>query len=57
MVHGGAHPFNLLRIPRSAGGFRLIDPEGVAGDPALELGVILRNLKETSPTAHRWRRG
>jgi streptomycin 6-kinase len=46
LVHGDAHPFNLLRVPGSAGGFRLIDPEGVVGDPALELGVILRNLKD-----------
>ena len=43
LVHGDAHPFNVLR---HAGGFRLIDPIGIAGDPALELGVIMRNLKD-----------
>ena len=54
LVHGDAHPFNLLQArgqargqaPGQAGGFRLIDPEGVAADPALELGVIIRNLKD-----------
>jgi streptomycin 6-kinase len=45
LIHGDAHPFNLLRVPGSADGFRLIDPEGVAAGPALELGVIMRNLK------------
>jgi len=46
LVHGDAHPFNLLRTPGDAGQFRLIDPEGVAADPAMELGVIMRNLKD-----------
>jgi hypothetical protein len=27
-------------------GVRLIDPEGVAADPALERGVMMRNLKD-----------
>jgi streptomycin 6-kinase len=46
LVHGDAHPFNLLRVPGHAGGFRLIDPVGVAAQPGLELGVIMRNLKD-----------
>jgi streptomycin 6-kinase len=46
LVHGDAHPFNLLQAPGHAGGFRLIDPEGVAAEPPRELGVILRNLKD-----------
>jgi streptomycin 6-kinase len=46
LVHGDAHPFNLLQAPGQAGGFRLIDPEGVAAEPPLELGVIIRNLKD-----------
>jgi streptomycin 6-kinase len=46
LVHGDAHPFNLLQVPGQAGEFRLIDPEGVAAEPALELGVIIRNLKD-----------
>jgi streptomycin 6-kinase len=46
LIHGDAHPFNLLRVTGQAGGFRLIDPEGVAAGPALELGVIMRNLND-----------
>ena len=46
LVHGDAHPFNLLQVPGTDGQFRLIDPEGVAGSPALELGVVLRNLDD-----------
>lgn len=46
LVHGDAHPYNLLRVPGQAGGFRLIDPEGVAADPALELGVTISHLKD-----------
>jgi len=46
LVHGDAHPFNLLQVPGQAGEFRLIDPEGVAAEPPLELGVIIRNLKD-----------
>ncbi len=46
VVHGDAHPFNLLQVPGAAGRFRLIDPEGVTAGPALELGVILRNLDD-----------
>lgn len=46
LVHGDAHPFNLLQVPGQAGGFRLVDPEGVAAGPALELGVIISNLKD-----------
>lgn len=46
LVHGDAHPFNLLRVMGPAQGFRLIDPEGVVAEPALELGVIMRNLKD-----------
>jgi streptomycin 6-kinase len=46
LVHGDAHPFNLLQVPGEPGEFRLIDPEGVAAEPPLELGVIIRNLKD-----------
>lgn len=46
LVHGDAHAFNLLQVPGQAGGFRLIDPEGVAADPALELGVIMNHLND-----------
>lgn len=46
LLHGDAHPLNLLRVPGHADRFRLIDPEGMIAEPALELGVIMRNLKD-----------
>lgn len=44
LVHGDGHPDNLLEDPRSGAqaSFRLIDPEGLASEPAHELGVTLR---------------
>jgi streptomycin 6-kinase len=61
LVHGDAHPWNVLEA-RSDGSetgpgssFRLIDPEGLASEPAHELGVVLRGwnqeLLETDPAA------
>jgi streptomycin 6-kinase len=44
LVHGDAHPFNLLQA--SDGAFRLIDPEGLASEPAHDLGVILRDFND-----------
>lgn len=44
LVHGDAHPFNLLRA--GDGAFRLIDPEGLASEPAHDLGVILRGFND-----------
>ena len=46
LVHGDAHAFNLLQVPGHPGEFRLIDPEGVAASRALELGIIISNLKD-----------
>lgn len=52
LVHGDAHPWNMLEAPGSAGGraaeprFRLVDPEGSASEPAHDLGVILRGWNE-----------
>jgi streptomycin 6-kinase len=53
LVHGDAHPWNVLEAPRDdlAGGrgelsFRLIDPEGLASEPAHDLGVVLRGWNE-----------
>ena len=39
-----AHPFNLLQA--SDGSFRLIDPEGLASEPAHDLRVILRDFND-----------
>jgi streptomycin 6-kinase len=41
LVHGDAHPANVLEDP--AGGFKLIDPEGLASEPAHDLGIALRD--------------
>jgi aminoglycoside phosphotransferase (APT) family kinase protein len=57
LVHGDARPFNLLQVPGHAAGFRLIDPEGVAAEPALELGVMMRNLKDGLAEANQRKHG
>ena len=44
LVHGDAHPFNLLQA--GDGSFRLIDPEGLASEPEHDLGVILRAFND-----------
>jgi streptomycin 6-kinase len=52
LVHGDAHPWNILEantsdvtaVPEKR--FRLIDPEGLASEPAHDLGVILRGWNE-----------
>jgi len=41
--HGDAHAWNVLK---GAGGYRLIDPEGYAIEPAYDLGVCLREWPE-----------
>jgi streptomycin 6-kinase len=38
LVHGDVHAFNALR--GTGGSFRLVDPEGLASEPAHDLGVI-----------------
>ncbi|SDD04263.1 aminoglycoside phosphotransferase family protein [Glycomyces harbinensis] len=44
-LHGDPHPGNALRVPEprpgAASGFVLIDPDGLAAEPAYDLGVIL----------------
>ena len=52
LVHGDAHPWNVLEARSDGlatgaeGAFRLIDPEGLASEPAHDLGVILRGWNE-----------
>jgi streptomycin 6-kinase len=53
VLHGDLHHFNVLR---SGDGWLAIDPKGVVGEPAYELGALLRNpwpglLDEPDPTA------
>lgn len=44
--HGDIHAWNALRCRREPTGFALVDPDGVLADPALDLGVILREDPE-----------
>jgi len=52
LVHGDAHPWNVLEVLGGEGApggrteFRLIDPEGLASEPAHDLGVILRGWND-----------
>jgi streptomycin 6-kinase len=41
LLHGDAHPLNVLAAP--AGGFRLIDPDGVIGEREYDLAIPLRH--------------
>ena len=57
LVHGDAHPANVLEVPdgidhRARPAFRLIDPEGLASEPAHDLGVVLRGWNEDLLAAH-----
>ena len=44
LLHGDLHHFNILS---AGGGWLAIDPKGVVGEPAYEVGALLRN-----PTPH-----
>jgi streptomycin 6-kinase len=53
LVHGDAHPWNVLEAPGDGPAttteeqqFRLIDPEGLASEPAHDLGVVLRGWND-----------
>jgi streptomycin 6-kinase len=39
LVHGDVHEWNTLE---SAGGFALVDPDGLLADPEYDLGIIMR---------------
>lgn len=42
LLHGDLHPENILQAERES--WLAIDPKGVIGDPAYEVGAYLRNL-------------
>jgi streptomycin 6-kinase len=44
LLHGDLHHYNILF---TGAGWRVIDPKGVAGEPAYEVGALLRNPIET----------
>ena len=57
LVHGDAHPSNVLEVPdgidhSASPAFKLIDPEGLASEPAHDLGVVLRGWNEDLLAAH-----
>ncbi|GMA87678.1 hypothetical protein GCM10025868_29280 [Angustibacter aerolatus] len=65
IVHGDPHPGNALRVRRpragAPAGVALVDPDGFVGDPAYDLGVVLRDwsvrlLADDDPAAtlRRW---
>jgi streptomycin 6-kinase len=43
LVHGDAHPHNLLEVPQSPGSFALVDPDAMASEPAHDLAIPLRD--------------
>lgn len=45
LVHGDAHPGNVLQTLDGTG-FKLIDPDGLAMEPAYDLGVLMREWPE-----------
>ncbi len=58
VLHGDPHPANALRSERT-GGHVLVDPGSFAGDPAYDLGVVLREwsarvLDEGRPPLEAW---
>ena len=46
LAHGDPHPANTLAVPDTPGHYRFIDPEGLAIEPAYDLGVVLRAWHE-----------
>ena len=46
LAHGDPHPANILAAPDAITGFKFIDPDGLAIEPAYDLGVLLRAWHE-----------
>lgn len=46
LAHGDPHPANILVAPGTITGFKFIDPDGLAIEPAYDLGVLLRAWHE-----------
>ena len=43
LIHGDAHPANVLEDPKRPGAFKLIDPDGMQSEPAHDLAIPLRD--------------
>jgi streptomycin 6-kinase len=53
LAHGDPHPGNILAVPDSEPlRFKLIDPDGLAIEPAYDLGVLLRGWDEGLGSRH-----
>ena len=48
LVHGDPHGGNALRT-LAGDGYKLIDPDGLWYEKAYDLGVLLREWRETTP--------
>jgi streptomycin 6-kinase len=47
LAHGDPHPANILEVPESDGRqWKFVDPDGLAIEPAYDLGVLLRGWHE-----------
>ena len=46
LVHGDAHVWNTLEAVSSPTGYKFVDPEGVIGEPAIDLAVSLREWRD-----------
>ncbi|WP_374468854.1 aminoglycoside phosphotransferase family protein [Phenylobacterium sp.] len=46
LLHGDPHIHNALADPHEPGRFRLIDPDGIWGEPAYDIGALLRGGSE-----------
>jgi streptomycin 6-kinase len=47
LAHGDPHPANILEVPETGGRqWKFIDPDGLAIEPAYDLGVLLRAWHE-----------
>ena len=43
LIHGDAHPANVLEDPNDPGTYKLIDPDGMRSEPAHDLAIPLRD--------------
>jgi streptomycin 6-kinase len=43
LIHGDAHPANVLEDPAAPGRFKLIDPDAMISEPAHDLAIPLRD--------------
>lgn len=46
VVHGDAHPANLLEAAEAPSGYRLIDPDVLSSEPAHDLAICVRDASE-----------